>query len=95
MIPRSFHELETAGFDQLDPELRQAVVDLAANATRVLVAHVERNDWREVACSEHADRSSLHALMSVECSIDDDGLPNIDHAAARLALYYGRKRLGE
>jgi hypothetical protein len=101
MILRSFHELECAGFEQLDPELRQAVVDLAVAATRVLVKHNYRSvsgEWRRQRTSQHLKHAVSHcnwAKLAPEFSIDDDGLPQIDHAAARLALYYGRKRLGE
>lgn len=77
--------------------------DALQGAINVMVKHKgdpRRDD--DPTLEDHLIHASEHiATVELRCiddndsscrAIDDDGLPHVDHATARIALYYARKR---
>lgn len=97
------------GFELLSYDQQRGLLDLLQGAINVMVAHQndpERGDvgWRKQTFEEQLRRAYQHAIEAYkplfvsessaeEQPTDDDGLPHVDHATARIALYYAKKRL--
>lgn len=90
------------GLELLSQDQVAGLSDMVQGAINVLVKHkgdprrddaptledhlihaVEHIATVELRCIDDNDRSCR--------AIDDDGLPHVDHATARIALYYARK----
>lgn len=95
------------GLELLSQDQILGLRDMVQGAINVMLEHrndPERGDigWRKQTLEIHLEHARVHALEA-KCAhtfnrvfwpgheIDNDGLPHVDHAAARIALYYARK----
>lgn len=91
------------GLELLSQDQISGLSDMVQGAINVMVKH--KGDPRRdddptledhlIHASEHISTVELRCIDDNDSScraIDDDGLPHVDHATARIALYYARKR---
>lgn len=100
-------ELRAHGFEHLSEDMQRGLLDAMLGAVDVYVRHANEpghgdTGWREQDMEMHAAHADIHigdAYCATDtdeidsCATDDDGLPHIDHATARIGLYYARRRM--